>query len=205
MIDNWKFRCRHPPLPQPIPFVHFHEILYFLKRIWVNSSLAWQTDTWFPETLPGNNVSVLFWKFPGEAYPHSPPTPPRALSAQKVPKICHVRCFQEHVRYFTKLLKSLVGQFALWWWCCASFRRQRTLVTCFWTQNFNWIGHKNFYSLLCFWHESNAPPRKRQKRQIHRLARTTREKLTITMLYVMVLFSCISKGGIELEFICLVI
>ena len=48
--------------------------------------------------------------------PQTPPPLPRRqlalyplerhLAAPK--KICHVRCFHEHVRYFTKLLKSLI-------------------------------------------------------------------------------------------------
>ena len=38
----------------------------FLNRIWVNSSLAWETDSWVPETLEIAFLDVLFWKFPGE-------------------------------------------------------------------------------------------------------------------------------------------
>ena len=61
------------PFPHPLPFVHFLQQFYFLKRIWVNSSLAWETDTCFPETLETTFLSVLFFKkFPRGACPQTP-------------------------------------------------------------------------------------------------------------------------------------
>jgi len=62
-------------------------------------------------TLETTFLSVLFEKFPGEACPQTPLeagafSARKALAAPK--KKRHVRCCQEHIRYFTKLSKTLL-------------------------------------------------------------------------------------------------
>ena len=67
----------------------------------MNSSLGRETDTRFPE--PRNNVSACsFLKISWGAC-HQTPLGRLRFKRLPAPRICHVRCFHEYVRYFTKL------------------------------------------------------------------------------------------------------
>ena len=81
------------PTNCPIP------LIFFLKRSWVNSSLAWKTDSWVPETLETVFRSVLFQKCPGGHAPRQlvPLVLARCRAASK--KVC-LQYFQKYVCYF---------------------------------------------------------------------------------------------------------